>query len=161
MRIIFTGTQKGTTEPQHESLEAVLEGHDPEVTEGVHGLSVGADEEFHFLCRQFGIPLRGHPGDLPDKRASIPASEFAVLLPPEPNLARNHTMISYAVLSSEKSQLLVCPKRDYEELRSGTWATVRYARRAGLDILYIWPSDGTLEPRSPGSPYYHSRNRHV
>jgi len=158
--LVFTGTQSGTTDPQHDSLRTILAEANPD-TEGVHGLCVGADFEFHRLCREFGIPLRGHPGDNPAKRASIPASEFVVLLDAKPNLARNRAMVDYSVLSSEKSQLIVCPKRDFEELRSGTWATVRYARSASLDILYVWPSDGALEPRGSGDLHYHSRNRHV
>ncbi len=160
MILVFTGTQGGTTAPQHDSLRTVLAEASPD-TEGVHGLCIGADLEFHRLCREFGIPLRGHPGDNPAKRADIPASEFAVLLGAEPNLARNRAMVDYTVLSSEKTQLMVCPKGDCEELRSGTWATVRYARRCQMHILYIWPSDGALELREPGSPHYHSRIRHV
>jgi hypothetical protein len=159
--LICTGTLRGGTSPQLESLNNVIRDHDRPITMACHGLAIGIDFQFHQLCRKNQIPIRGYPCTIKSKQADIPASEFAVLLPAKDSLSRNHDMIDYAVLSSEESQLIVCPKRDYEELRSGTWATVRYARRASLDILYIWPSDGALEPRRFSDLYYHSRNRHV
>ena len=39
--------------------------------------------------------------------------------------------------------LVAAPKEDEEVVRSGTWATVRYARKAGRVVLVVRP-DGTI-----------------
>jgi hypothetical protein len=40
------------------------------------------------------------------------------------------------------AMLAACPKGP-EERRSGTWATVRYARKTGKPVVIFWP-DGTV-----------------
>jgi hypothetical protein len=39
---------------------------------------------------------------------------------------------------------LACPRGYTEELRSGTWATIRYARKTGVPYVIIFP-DRTVE----------------
>ena len=34
--------------------------------------------------------------------------------------------------------LIACPRTLKEELRSGTWATVRYARKVGKPVAILW-----------------------
>lgn len=36
--------------------------------------------------------------------------------------------------------LIATPRFMYEELRSGTWATVRYAEKKNKPIVIIWPN---------------------
>lgn len=55
---------------------------------------------------------------------------------PLPYLARN------CVIVDEADILLACPKGP-EEQRSGTWATVRYARKQNKRIVIVYP-DGTI-----------------
>jgi hypothetical protein len=36
--------------------------------------------------------------------------------------------------------VIAAPMSSAEILRSGTWATIRYARKAGKPVLIIWPN---------------------
>jgi len=60
---------------------------------------------------------------------------------PKPYLERNHNIVD------ESELLIACPKSKEEELRSGTWATVRYARKKGVRIILIYP-DGSVSEES-------------
>jgi hypothetical protein len=158
--VMFTGSQKGTTELQYLTLEKLIQDLSPD--EACHGLCIGADYQFHQLCRKKDVSLRGYPGDILSKRAEIPESEFSYLASPKNPLVRNRDMVAHiTTYPHSEGQLIVCPKEDYEVLRSGTWAAVRAARSYGINIQYIWPSDGALEFRPYGHPNYHSRIRHV
>jgi len=42
----------------------------------------------------------------------------------------------------ELGLVLACPAQKREQLRSGTWATIRYARKTGVKMFVIFP-DGT------------------
>jgi hypothetical protein len=35
--------------------------------------------------------------------------------------------------------LLAAPRTKTEEQRSGTWATIRYARKLGRQVCLLWP----------------------
>lgn len=79
-----------------------------------------------------------YPSDMPDTTAGshLFAPERVVRVhPPAPPLVRNERI----VLACDR--IVACP-RGAEELRSGTWATVRKAREHGKHTLIIWP-DGT------------------
>jgi len=56
---------------------------------------------------------------------------------PKPPLVRNRDIVD------ECDLLVACPGSDHEELRSGTWACIRYARKVKRKTIIIWP-DGTL-----------------
>jgi hypothetical protein len=52
---------------------------------------------------------------------------------PKPYLVRNHDMV-------DQSEFLIgTPGEEQEVLRSGTWATIRYARKLKRPILIILP----------------------
>lgn len=59
------------------------------------------------------------------------------IYPPLDPLARNRIIVSRI------HGLLACPKTDIEELQSGTWATVRYAREIGCPV-YLIRADGSI-----------------
>lgn len=61
---------------------------------------------------------------------------------PLPPLERNHRIVDACDV------LIACPKDAQEQLRSGTWATVRYARKQGKRVIVITP-DGTVEDSQP------------
>lgn len=61
---------------------------------------------------------------------------------PEPYLDRNHYMVDRCNL------LIACPE-GIEALRSGTWATVRYARKRPRNHLIIYPDGTTFEQLYP------------
>lgn len=120
----FTGTQRGMSERQKEALEAILAA----AYELRHGDCVGGDKEAHEIARRLGLRVVIHPPSDPKKRAFCDGD---VILPPKPYLVRNHDIVEAV------SVLIAAPRIDEEELRSGTWATVRYARSVGKRVLLL------------------------
>lgn len=49
-------------------------------------------------------------------------------------LDRNHDIVDCSDI------LITCPKEDVEQLRSGTWATIRYAKKSNKKTIIIYPS---------------------
>jgi len=134
MKIGFTGTRHGITPTQHSRLAAFLQSSAP-IEEAHHGSCVGADEDFH------NIIVSNHPGTLiyihpPSNRAYRADLTGDYMHPPLAYIARNHNIVDATDL------LVVCPS-DVESLRSGTWATVRYARGVKRPHILIWP-DGNI-----------------
>lgn len=142
MEIGFTGTQKGMSKEQYHVISTLLD--DTMDTAGVekvhHGMCVGADLAFHDLCRVKGLYIVGHPGvsknGTPWNRAVCDVDEIE---PEYPYLERNQHIVDACHL------LIATPKEKQEELRSGTWATVRRARTAGKPLLVIDPNGTIIE----------------
>lgn len=133
MKIGFTGTQTGTTDPQLESLIEIIEGLD--IEEAHHGDCIGADNEFSVIIEAVHpkTELHCHPPTDGRKRAF---TRYQVSYLEKPFLLRNQDIVNATDL------MIACPKRMKEELRSGTWATVRYARKKNVPLVIIW-MDGT------------------
>lgn len=123
----FTGTRRGMTPLQQDLLCLVLLEWAPQTV--VHGEAVGADNEFHFLARAAGLGIHvvARPSDRPGQRVVTDADQ---VYPPEHPLQRNQKIVA------DCDVLLACPAGP-EEVRSGTWYTVRAARKAGLPIFII------------------------
>lgn len=51
----------------------------------------------------------------------------------KPPLDRNRDIVNGSDV------MLVAPRERKEELRSGTWATYRYAREQGKTCIVVWP----------------------
>lgn len=79
--------------------------------------------------------LIGHPPSNPRKRAFCLYDEER---DPKPYHERDYDIIA------ESSEILACPRWHKEELRSGTWTTIRHALLADRPVLIIWP-DGSTE----------------
>jgi SAM-dependent methyltransferase len=132
----FTGSRKDGTEQQIESVESFLRESTARVF--VHGCCRGWDRRFHKIVRRlkpdgFIIGLPGDEGQ--HEWAEQSCDAFAV---PVPYLERNKRIVRTA------AEMLACPGTMEEELRSGTWATVRYARKARRRLILVWP-DGKVE----------------
>lgn len=132
-KIGFSGTQKGMTYKQGETLLALLSRD--EINEFHHGDCIGADAEAHEIAKACRIPIYIHPPLISEKRA-YKHSRFT--FPPEMYLERNHNIIDLCNI------LIACPSSRSEEMRSGTWATIRYARKKNKEIKIIWP-DGKIK----------------
>lgn len=130
MKIGFTGTQLGMRQPQYGQLISLLVKYKP--TEFHHGDCIGADAQAaRTVIGQFpSIRLIAHPPTNTYKRANVPADEYRA---PYPYLIRNRHIVE------ETDLLLVAPKGNTEELRSGTWATFRYAKRLNKPIIILEP----------------------
>lgn len=134
MRLGFTGTQRGMTPRQRDSVRLILS--QQSVSEVHHGDCVGADQEFDVLAHELDVRVVVHPPDDPRKRAFVLG--YAEIREERPYLVRN------AEIVSETDVLVATPKGDREELRSGTWATIRRARQQGKQVIVAWP-DGRVE----------------
>lgn len=135
MRIGFTGTADGMTKEQERSLSVLFDRYLP-VEEFHHGDCVGADAQAHNLfVFKFGdkIPPIIHPPE-DDKKRAYCRTKPDNIREPKPYLDRNHDIVD------ETDYLIATPKTTQEIIRSGTWATVRYARRMGKRIFIIWPN---------------------
>lgn len=135
----FTGTQVGMTAPQLAALKRVLRVYNP--TEFHHGDCIGADAQAHESVALYTLAhIVIHPPVDERKRAwcnIVKVSPEQRVLEPKPYLVRNKDIVN----ASEG--LLATPKGP-EELRSGTWSTIRYARKCSKKVLIVWP-DGSEE----------------
>lgn len=102
-----------------------------------HGGCVGADYRFHQIAEELAELVIVHP---PINQRHAVAEDTLVLgidsmvsiRKRKEYIERNHDIVN------ESSMLIAVPKRvDMEELRSGTWATIRYARKAYSDDSMI------------------------
>lgn len=140
----FTGARRGLTAAQLEALRGWLEVNlvGGEVVH--HGACVGADEQFADVvsCLPHVDHVYAHPSDVPGTTSDLALSLADEVCEIRPPLARNKDIVALVDV------LLACPAGMAEELRSGTWATVRYARKAGKRILIFWP-DGSVSEETP------------
>lgn len=133
MQVGFTGTQRGVTLEQWASCWPMLNARAPGTFH--HGDCIGADNQIAYAARLIGFYIIGHPPVIESKRAFVQCDE---LRDPLPYLARNHKIVDAA------EEMIATPGEFEEQLRSGTWATIRYARRLGKPIHVILP-DGRVQ----------------
>lgn len=100
------------------------------------GDCIGADKEFHDIAKSLGHWSVGHPPLNFYKRAFC---DFDEERRPQEFLVRNKIIVD------ESDQLIATPKGFVEELRSGTWSTIRYARKNVTSIVIVWPDGRVTE----------------
>ena len=132
MRIGFTGTQRGMTDAQRSTLRAVLA--ELGATVFHHGDCIGADAEAHDVAEAMGCEVVIHPPVTETKRAWKLAAR---IYEPKWYLARNKDIVR------DTEMLVAAPGEETEHLRSGTWSTVRFARKLGRAVWVILP-DGEV-----------------
>jgi hypothetical protein len=124
----FTGTQVGMTDEQVEAFVAGLL-FAPWIEALHHGCCVGADAQAHGVALGLGIPVVLHPPEQTGRMARLTGE--AARLEPRPYLDRNHDIVDACDV------LVAAPQTLDEVLRSGTWATVRYARKIGRPVILL------------------------
>ena len=123
----FTGTQIGMSDNQKFHLRTILIG----ATEFHHGDCIGADEEADAIARDLGIRIVIHPPLDPKKRAFC-YQPGDTIRRERPYLVRNRHIVH------DTDELVAAPKdANNEELRSGTWSTIREARRTGKKVTIL------------------------
>jgi hypothetical protein len=135
IHIGFTGTQTGMTSQQKDSLAFLLEEIQKEWKTRAsaqffhHGDCIGADAEAHEIAGRSGFRIIIHPPSNPQKRAWCSSDEDRrrVL----PYLDRNRAIVDESIL------LIAAPKENQEILRSGTWSTVRWARKCSRTVQVL------------------------
>lgn len=135
-KVGFTGTQQGCTQAQKSVLRLRLSimREQSAQCEFHHGDCIGADADAYYEAVAAFFATICHPPIEKSKRA------FTVndlTHEPKEYLERNRDIVN------DTFGLIACPKSFMEELRSGTWATVRYARKIKRPIMIIRP-DGSF-----------------
>jgi hypothetical protein len=128
----FTGTQHGMTPAQRLTVAGFFGNR--KGSEFHHGDCIGADAEAHDIAIEAGCRIVIHPPDISDKRAFCAVREgLDFAYQPKPYLVRNHDIVDLV------DEMLAAPGETEEQLRSGTWATVRYARKSGKKLFTVFP----------------------
>lgn len=131
----FTGSRDGVTEHQRRWMFHFLsKAEDSTIVH--HGDCVGADEEFHNCARERGLRIMLHP---PNNNAARAFCKGDYEMPPLPYIQRNHAIVEASI------HMLAIPS-SHEVLRSGTWATVRYARKLKRPLFIVYP-DGEISTK--------------
>jgi hypothetical protein len=136
-KVGFTGTSKGASPAQLAELEERLkklkeEGFD----ELHHGWCIGADEQAAIIAKRVGFRVIAHPGTPKDPKNMMYRSEWNEndeVRPEKPFIERDHDIVD------ETERMLATPLTRAEMTRSGTWTTVRYARKQSRPIDLILP----------------------
>lgn len=139
MKIAFTGTQQGMQLAQACAFQKLI--GELAITAFGHGDCIGADEEAHAMVAEWysDVYITIHPPTNPSKRAWC---ESAYICEPKEYLARNRDIVN------EGNVLVATPGEMDEQLRSGTWSTIRYARKIGKPVYIIFP-DGSIKIELP------------
>lgn len=134
MIIGFTGTREGMTDAQKLTVRRIMQGQ-TDVSLCAHGDCVGADADFDAICKEIGFETAALPCYLERLRAHCTK---AITQPRDPDI-RNRDIVELA------DKMIACPKGFAEENRhSGTWNTIRMARRSMKKLAIIFP-DGKVE----------------
>lgn len=138
----FTGTRQGMTTAQRKTVLSLIKRIDPDKV--LHGDCTGSDAEFHAMIIAYrGGILAERPRPViairPSDRASRAYCEGAELIyPPKSPLDRDRE------IAKDSDSMIATPKGFEEEVRSGTWATIRYFRLYKNKTLYIVQPDGNI-----------------
>lgn len=133
MKLGFTGTQEGATENQILLLIKFFNYNI--VDEFHHGDCIGADAQAHAIALQEGCRIVIHPPKNHSKRAWCNRGNISgcTVLPEEEYLTRNRLIVA------STDVLIAMPRTMTEEQRSGTWSTVRYARKMRKTVHILNP----------------------
>jgi hypothetical protein len=127
----FTGTRSGLNDSQKKSIIELLQKNTNNgQIEIHHGDCVGADKDFHDLCvslsNKINIKIIIHP-PTDNKLRAYCKSDF--IEKEKEYLQRNKDIVNNSDI------LIACPFSSEEQLRSGTWSTIRYAKKLNKTVL--------------------------
>lgn len=138
----FTGTSRAKLSiPQIISLEEVIwDVFEKGCIWLSHGEAAGADKIANSLAHRAGMQTISHPWT-GNKDANGRWHRFQFIdirtEPKDDPIERNHDIV-------DDGMLLIAAPSCPEYMRSGTWATVRYARKVHKPRVIVWP-DGRIE----------------
>ena len=131
MKIGMTGSRDGITTQALNAFSTYIRLQ--QINEAHHGDCIGADALFHNFMQSLNVPIVIHPPDVDSLRAYCVGGH---VLPMKKYLSRNQDIVNQTDL------LVAFPSTKEEILRSGTWSTVRYARKINKPVIIFYP-DGT------------------
>jgi hypothetical protein len=140
----FSGTRNRITDEQQTALRQIFYEIDQStrlrfVPVLHHGDCINADAFAHEMARERSWEITIHPPT--DHKARAFCQGYTRIRPQAPYMVRNQAIVDAV------DRLIAAPSVP-EILRSGTWATVRRARRRGIPITIIWPSGQITEEQS-------------
>lgn len=126
-----TGTRDGLSKEQKEWVEDFSDKNQINVLH--HGDCIGSDDEVATALSFGGTYIIAHPGSgVAAMRVNCVVNDL--VLPAKLYVTRNQDIVRASEL------LLGFPKAEDEIIRSGTWATTRYARTLHIPIYVVTPS---------------------
>jgi len=131
MHLAITGTRKGLTETQFNVIKQFIT-EDNTVTHFHEGDCIGVDQQVTLMFQNLRpeVTVICHP---PERVRTRAFGECDEIKPARGYLQRDQDMVNDSIY------LWVCPDGP-EIIRSGTWTTVRYARKKGIPITIIMPN---------------------
>lgn len=129
MIIGFTGSRRLPTQLQRDWLRQELMDLQQHAEEFHHGDCIGADTVAHGIAKSLGIPVHIHPPVVDAYRAFLTGYK---MYEPLPYLVRNQAIV-------RTCDVLYAMPDGPERLRSGTWYTIRQARRMDREVRIILP----------------------
>lgn len=144
MIVGFTGTRMGMQTAQWRSVFDLCSSW--LIKEAHHGLCKGSDDEYHWLLRTLrigpSILIHGHP---PINRGGVGQlktfTDCNVMHPDKEYKVRDRDIVD---ASGRMIATPFCP----EIARSGTWTTVRYARKKLKPLWIVMPDGSIIEERT-------------
>ena len=129
----FTGNRLGLTSNQTITMK-LLARNFPNTT-WRHGDCIGADAEFHDIVSEHAKNpyIIIHPPIISQARAFKTGYKIHKIMQPKPYLTRNQDIVNASSL------LIAAPKHLIEETRSGTWSTIRYAKKKHVPVIILDP----------------------
>ena len=128
-KIGFTGTRHGMNETQRKELKKLLD--NKEFCEFHHGKCIGSDEQAHEYVETIKedrhIKIVGHP---PKYKKFMSDCKCDIMMKPFDYLKRNHNIV-------DNTDMLIATPDTKEKLHSGTWSTIRYAKKHGKRTYII------------------------
>jgi hypothetical protein len=148
----FTGSREGLTKPQHQALVGLLDAFITEqaattpdsVPQFHHGDCVGADAASGDAAHEAGYAIHIHPPNIGTLRAYCSNRYPATVYDAFPYLVRNKNIV-------DNTDILVATPNGPETTRSGTWSTIRYARKKSKEIWIVYP-DGKVTKENVSTP---------
>ena len=131
MEIGFTGSQYGMTRNQSTNfIESILH---LKPSKFRHGCCIGADSQAHYIIRRY-FPLCQIIGHPPINQSKMDLTlKPDIMLEPKEYIERNHDIVDLSKL------MIATPYSAKEQIRSGTWATIRYSNSIGRNITILSP----------------------
>jgi len=129
----FTGTRSSLTPWQKRKMREIIS--HPSIELLHHGDCVGADAYAHKIALEAGKTIVIHPPTNPKYRAWCMGIDV-LWLPEKPYLVRDKDIVMACDI------LLAVPKGPEVMRGSGTWATIRMARKAKKRIRRLMPDAG-------------------
>lgn len=133
----FTGPRIGMTTQQFSTLVNQIVILGMSVKSFHHGCCIGADEVASLVAKELNIPLIvGHPPIKEDYKSKAYYADREEK--PKDYLTRDRDIVNASTL------LLATPSGYVSKSSSGTWYTIRYAKKIGKEVKIILP-DGKIK----------------